>query len=542
MAHIHSQTAAQAESQGVPSESSLDLEDSDNSKDGTCSGGGSVSDTLCSMSPNSFITEKSELTLEAEDKCDVAATAFVEDTSCAVKKKKMPKSRKENKVLRDSRSECRTIKGGAWLDSAVSCDPTELEEGCATLNLATTMERVNPDLYAFGRSGSPYPSSENDWEASDHSDTDADHSDSSDDDNPTSQVDRMIERGARLIMDGENSNLSSETDDTSDDDDEGDFDDESDSDITDVSPLVSNAASPLGLSPVMARRNILPSSTSCPNNRPAFVRHYSHRGHDGDVEDEADEENHSNHHHLNPHWSEDHQDNAASNINAADMSLVVQALLKFGIDSRKTSRDNTSLDSENQNLDCNTTATTHGIRNRQQQHHHMSPALQANPHHRHLRKNSHSRRKNMSFTNEEVRIINRDNSIILEKLLAVSNRPEDAHSNPNYRQAAPKPAPATINRRRQEEGIRKDNLGLLRRLQEVKPSRAVTASRNSTSAGHHTSTRHHHHHHHHHSSSSKSSKHHNHYQQAASCSATARQSPFSPPHHHHHHSPKETAL
>lgn len=64
----------------------------------------------------------------------------------------------------------------------------------------------------------------------------------------------------------------------------------------------------------------------------------------------------------------------------------------------------------------------------------------------------------MSFTNEEVRIINRDNSIILEKLLAVNNRPEQTHSNPNCRQAVPKPAPATVNRRRQEEGILKDNL------------------------------------------------------------------------------------
>jgi len=163
----------------------------------------------------------------------------------------------------------------------------------------------------------------------------------------------------------------------------------------------------------------------------------------------------------------------------------------------------------------------------------LCPSLGANPHHRHLRKNASKQRKNMSFTNEEVRVIDRDNSNLLEKLLAVDNREDLTTHN---RTPINKPASATINRRRQEENIRKDNLALLRRLQETKPSRNVqNSSRTSNSSSnyhHHHHPRHHHHksHHHHHNSTT-----------IRSCSISARQShgsPFSPAHH----SPKETAL
>lgn len=432
MAHITSQTATETESQQTVQ--SDDLEESDSSKEGTHP---SVSESVSStMFHNSCVSEEKPEVVSVE--LGDCASVSLEDTSCSVKKKNRDK---RSKTIRDSRSECRTIKAGADDDSAVSGVSAELVEGCATLNSADRMERVNPDVYAYGTSGSPYLSSDNEWEASDHSDTDADHSDSSDDDNPTSQVDRMIERGARLIMDGENSNLSSETDDTDDDE----FDDDSDSDITDVSPLVSNAASPLGLSPVMSRKN-LPSSIS---SKPPFMRHYSHRGHDGDVEDEVEEDQKK--------WTTDelynnHDDNTQLETNSANMSLVVQALLKLSLESQQ---QNDSSNQHNKNLSTdNRINDNHNeeLRNR----HQLSPALNANPHHRHLRKTNNSRRKNMSFTNEEVRIINRDNSIILEKLLAVNSRDDKSisPSKPN----ATKQATSTVNRKRQEEGIRKENL------------------------------------------------------------------------------------
>ncbi|KAF2359000.1 Hemingway/KIAA1430 [Trinorchestia longiramus] len=524
MAYTTSQASTDTVSYSALSESSFDIEDSESSKDGTSvsdsgASGNSVVLAVPSMPPYSDMAEKKTQSADAIG----IVSSDLEDISCGTKKKKISMSKGEGvRNERNFGSECRALKAGGELGKRVSVAAGELEGGCAKFNLATEMERVNPDICTYGRSGSPYLSSENDWEASDHSDTDADHSDSSDDDNPTSQVDRMIERGARLIMDGENSNLSSETDDTDDSDDDGEFD--YDSDITDVSPLVSTSVSPFSFSPVLKRKN-LPSASSV---KPPFMRYYSHRGHDGDVEDEIEDEYHHNQHQYAKHEyssNDVYGRDCASGVDA-DMSLVVQALLKIGLESRANGTENEKSDSlqelDNHNLPALGSSS------------HLDP-IQSNPHHRHLRKNSHPRRKNMSFTNEEVRIINRDNSIILEKLLAVSKRSEKSpHSHAGVKQYCSKPSNSAVTRRKQEEGIKKENLAILRRIQEVKPSRSVT-----TSASTHPPSRHHHHHHrsgHHHHHRS----HHNALSSPVrSCSATARQTAFPTTHHH---SPKETAL
>merc|ERR1719259_342446 len=323
-------------------------------------------------------------------------------------------------------------------------------------------------------------------------------------DNPTSQVDRMIERGTRLIMDGENSALSSETDDTDDDD----LSDDSDSDITDVSPLVSNAASPLGLSPVMSRRNLLAS----PVVRQPFLRHYSHKGHDGDVEDEGDEERQRRKSWNNEDLYLQHElphAHAGFDANSPKMSFVVQELLKLTMESqnrkKKMTSDYTSAthaeqQQEQQQTDLTLSSSRGSSRRRRSSEKHklqLSPSLGANPHHRHLRK-SPSRRKNLTFTPEEARVINRDNHTLLEKLLAVDGR--------DGRPASParpsRPANAAVNRRRQEDGIRRDNLALLRRLNEIRPSKSHHSS-------HHNSHHHHHHHNSHHSHHNSHNGHHN---------------------------------
>lgn len=452
MSHITSQTSTQAVSNGVPSESSLDIGDSEAAKEGTPRSSGGAGAVGCErrrdMTPNSFMNENKTEHIGSID----SASGDLEDTSCGTRKKKRMNKVEGARNVRNFGSECHTIKAGGKSAARVSLAVDEVAGGCAKLNLATDMERVNPDLCSYGRSGSPYLSSENDWEASDHSDTDADHSDSSDDDNPTSQVDRMIERGARLIMDGENSNLSSETDDTDDSDDDGHFDNDSDSDITDVSPLISTNVSPFSFSPVLSRKN-LPSSAS----RPAFVRHYSHRGHDGDVEDEIEDDCYNQQPEYDQHQYSKHEYGSdglyGQNYHhgvGADMSLVVQALLNMGLEPHGNGTNNEKSDSlqelDNHNLPALTSANN------------MNP-IHANPHHRHLRKNSTSRRKNLSFTNEEVRIINRDNSIILEKILAVSNRSEKSpHSHASVKHHSSKPSNSSVNRRKLDEGIKKENL------------------------------------------------------------------------------------
>jgi len=570
-----------AQPSGKTSSESLELENGDENGgklDGTPSGGGDgVSDCDWSHqgSPVIVVDSPQPTDMFASDYSDMGAGGGdLEDIFSSNAGRRGVAIGQKNKGAAADREDGKhgrgAIKGGV-AEGSGSAVPRAVERGCDAAsvesNLAITdMERVDSEEFccanggSFGcadvaytdRSRSPCYSSDNDWEASDHhSDTDADHSDSSDDDNPTSQVDRMIERGTRLIMDGENSALSSETDDTDDDD----FSEDSESDITDVSPLVSNTASPLGLSPVMSRRNLL----STPVVRAPFLRHYSHKGHDGDIEDEGDEDrirrkswNHGEmylQHDLVPHT------HSGFDAKSPKMSFVVQELLKLTMESqnrkKKFSTDFTGgaaevedpmllngREGDLQQFSRSRSSRKDRRRSSGSEHkykHQLSPSLSANPHHRHLRKGG--RRKNMSFTNEEVRVINRDNSILLEKLLAVDGR----DPTPASPARTVRPANATVNRKRAEDIIRKDNQALLRRLSEVRPSKS-----------------HHHHHHHnshhsHHNSSSPVNQslhggsnnshhrhHHHHRPHPRSCGATARHhtaATFSPPHH-----PKETAL
>ncbi|XP_015920441.1 cilia- and flagella-associated protein 97 [Parasteatoda tepidariorum] len=75
-------------------------------------------------------------------------------------------------------------------------------------------------------------------------------------------------------------------------------------------------------------------------------------------------------------------------------------------------------------------------------------------------------RKNLSFTNEEVRRIDNDNQILLKKIIAQQNRVTSlGNSSPRVSSSA------TVNRHKQQRQIELDNLALLKRLESAKPSR-----------------------------------------------------------------------
>lgn len=87
-------------------------------------------------------------------------------------------------------------------------------------------------------------------------------------------------------------------------------------------------------------------------------------------------------------------------------------------------------------------------------------------------------RKNMSFSNEEVQRIDRENQRLLKRILAQQNRPRpkfDARSQSRL-------APSAINRQRQQRQIEVENLALFKRIESAKPSREVTSSQDC--AGH----------------------------------------------------------
>ncbi|XP_063607770.1 cilia- and flagella-associated protein 97-like [Penaeus indicus] len=316
------------------------------------------------------------------------------------------------------------------------------QAGSASSPEAEAMERVDPG---------PYSSDE--WEESAASDTDGDHSDSSDDDDPKSQVDRLIERGALMYMDGENSNLSSETD-SSDSDSSYGCDSDSESDITDVSPLISATASPLGLSPVLPRRTLGTSPLALHDNRDLALecREDDSPGHDQGYD------------------SQPHCNGYSNSDDSTDMTLLLKAVVEL---ERKQQRNRRS----------NGHHQYHGRQCHNQQYHLNQPSspvtihpIDASPHHSHLR-GSHHRRKNMSFSNDEVRRIDRENQILLHKIMSAHNRSRQHNSSNQNSRSVHRPANSTVTRRREDEKIRRENMILLRKIQEAKPSRDVTASR-----------------------------------------------------------------
>lgn len=81
-------------------------------------------------------------------------------------------------------------------------------------------------------------------------------------------------------------------------------------------------------------------------------------------------------------------------------------------------------------------------------------------------------RKNMSFSNEEVQRIDRENQRLLKRILAQQNRPR-----PKFDSRTPsRLAPSAINRQRQQRQIEVENLALLKRIESAKPSRDVAPS------------------------------------------------------------------
>ncbi|KAK7065348.1 hypothetical protein SK128_015666 [Halocaridina rubra] len=316
----------------------------------------------------------------------------------------------------------------------------------------------------------PHPYSSDEWEESDLSDSDGDdHSDSSDDDDPKSQVDRLIERGTLIYMDGENSNLSSETE-------SSDYDDsDSESDITDVSPLISATASPLGLSPVLPRRTLGTSPLALHNNRGLVVDRYmpeitsNDQGYDS--QPQCNGSSHSN--------SDD----------STDMTLLLKAVVELEKKQKRHQQNNHNISNEHYNNrhhhhHKNYENSRHHQNNLHNHQHHQptSPVtihpIDASPHHRHLRRAAHShRRKNMSFSNDEVRRIDRENQILLHKIVSAHTRTNNQSSSNQNNRSVQRPANSTVNRKREEEKIRRENVILLRKIQEAKPSRDITASR-----------------------------------------------------------------
>merc|ERR1719154_459679 len=268
------------------------------------------------------------------------------------------------------------------------------------------------------------------------------------------------------------------------------------------------------MSPVIQRRN-LPSSMI---NRPPFARYYGVRGTDGDVEDELDENG------MIRSFDQIYFEQDADMFNrkkSPQMAHIMKAVIKLSVEqSQKQLQDSNNFGVES--LFSNNHVTSEADKKEQK----MCPSLNANPHHRHLRKThgqttqTSRQRKNMTFTNDEVHTIDRGNHLLLERLIAVNNR-KDKHNEPPNRHHTNRQPTAAIKRRKQDEDIRLVNEVQQRRLQDVKPSRSIAKSAGkedkyqSSFNQHHQSSYNHHHnhqsyHHHHHSSSTRHHKsHHN---------------------------------
>lgn len=295
--------------------------------------------------------------------------------------------------------------------AAISCEPKLIKSGWIGPSLAAASEAPDKHTAMERAEFSPYTSDE--WEID--SDTSGDHTDSSDDDDPKSQVDRLIERGTLMYMDDENSALSSEED--------SDDDYDSESDITDVSPL----ASPLGLSPVLPRRHLATSPLALHNNRGL-----------SDFECGPNPMCWTNPHH-------DFNDGQRSTENSFSMDPLFRAVMEL-----KENRNQTKFNLNH----CNS-----GLPPQSSDHQMFIHPIRDNPHHFHLRKTD-SGRKNMSFTNEQVRKIDRDNKILLKKIMAAQHRTQPTVTSPQIamEHGYNKPSNSAVNRKKGEEKIRRENL------------------------------------------------------------------------------------
>ncbi|XP_053311194.1 cilia- and flagella-associated protein 97 [Spea bombifrons] len=85
------------------------------------------------------------------------------------------------------------------------------------------------------------------------------------------------------------------------------------------------------------------------------------------------------------------------------------------------------------------------------------------------------RRKNYSFTNEEVRHIDRENHRLLKELSRMASKPRGKSLTPPKPSATPVRLYHTaLNRQREQQRIERENMALLKRLESVKPTVGIT--------------------------------------------------------------------
>ncbi|XP_023244717.1 cilia- and flagella-associated protein 97-like isoform X1 [Centruroides sculpturatus] len=85
-----------------------------------------------------------------------------------------------------------------------------------------------------------------------------------------------------------------------------------------------------------------------------------------------------------------------------------------------------------------------------------------------------SARKNMSFSNEEVRQIDHENQRLLKKILTQQNRPTSKYLGQKSRIPQSHVSSSAINRLKQQRQIELENLALLKRIESAKPSRDIS--------------------------------------------------------------------
>ncbi|KAK9398951.1 cilia- and flagella-associated protein 97 [Crotalus adamanteus] len=98
-----------------------------------------------------------------------------------------------------------------------------------------------------------------------------------------------------------------------------------------------------------------------------------------------------------------------------------------------------------------------------------------------LNQSSLGSRKNYSFTNEEVRQIDRENQRLLKELTKHSAKPRNKSASVKKPSgSAPKMYHSAINRQREQQRIDRENLAFLKRLEAVKPTTGMKRSEQLT--------------------------------------------------------------
>ncbi|XP_075234348.1 uncharacterized protein LOC142332059 [Lycorma delicatula] len=171
------------------------------------------------------------------------------------------------------------------------------------------------------------------------------------------------------------------------------------------------------------------------------------------------------------------------NVSSPSSDLTTVTPMPFSCSSSNSSIKNFDKDEDSQSVEeiCEKSdmkLLADAVETLSLQHKNMRSQIKTFPCNTNRSQCNRTRRKNMTFTNEQLRKINRENEILLKKIMSYSK----PNTKPSVMNNTSPPtcvkASAAINRKKNQRQINHDNYILLKKIHSVKPTPSISNSRN----------------------------------------------------------------